>query len=241
MKDARVLRIAAVAAILGATAHVAASVLEPDWLGEPQEAVRVVSESGFFIGGRLIDLIFVVLMVGALTVVGRTLANGPGGEWARLSQPVLVLMGALWAGAVLASAALKDVADAWAVATPEAQQSYLAAFDATVSVADALYFGAYAAHGVYLATIGASILIGGLYARWIGWAVVCSAALRLGGDMLVLVWDAAFLALLAGSLLFMTVLVALGVSLWQQSVLEARGRAPRRAAPVTRALEAEAP
>jgi hypothetical protein len=239
MKDARLLRVSAAAAIVGAAAQVSATILEPDWQGEPQEAVRVVSESAFFTGDRLIDLIGVVLTVGALTVVGRTLANGPGGEWARLSQPFLVLMGALGAGAIVTGAALAEVADAWEDAAPGTKQAYLASFDTTANVTDALFFAAFLAMGLYLASLGVSIVTGGVYGHWIGWAAACGGALVLAGDLLVLVSEPAFLALLAGFLIFMVVLVALGVSLWRRAASPGHEQAPERAASVTGVLKGE--
>jgi hypothetical protein len=218
VNGARFLRLAAVTAILGAATHLTASTLEPDWLADdPGEAARAVAESGFFIGDRVLDLASVFLIVGALSVVARTLSAGPGREWARLGQPFLVLMGALWAGVALTSGALKENADTWTAAAPGEKQAYLAAFDTTVGVADALSFGWFFAWGVYLGTLGASILADGVYARWIGWAAVCGGALKLVGILLVLVWDAAYLAVLAGSLVFMAVLVGLGVSLWRNA------------------------
>lgn len=71
------LRVAGGAAVTGAVAQLVATVLEPDWDGDPGEAVRVVADSGFWTGDRLLDLIGVFLTVGALTVVGRTFGCGP--------------------------------------------------------------------------------------------------------------------------------------------------------------------
>ena len=76
MNDGHLLR--AVAAVAGAGASLVATVLEPDWSGDPDEAIRVVADSGFWTGGRLLDLIGLFLTVGALTVVGRTFAEGSG-------------------------------------------------------------------------------------------------------------------------------------------------------------------
>ena len=104
MNNGRLLRIGAVAAVTGAGASLVATVLEPDWGGDPDEAIRVVAESGFWTGDRLLDLIGVFLTVGALTVVGRTFAEGSGREWARAGQPFLLLLGALGAGAILTGA-----------------------------------------------------------------------------------------------------------------------------------------
>lgn len=223
------LRIGAAAAILGAVTHIAASALYPAAPEEPDEAIRVVSESGFFVADRLLDLVSVFLTVGALIVVACTLSSGPGRD---ATRTFLAVMGALWAGAVLTGAALEDVADAWADAASGARQGYVAAFDATTSVADALWFGTVCAWGVFLGALGVSLLAEPVYRRWIAWAAACGGALMLGGVVLALVWDVAFLAAEAGSMLFRVVLVALGVSLWRRA-------APRRAASLTFALKGE--
>jgi len=211
------LRIGAVAAVAGALGQLVATVFEPDWSGEPGDAVRVVADSGFFTADRLLDLIGVLLTVGALTVVSRTFAEGAGRDWARIGQPFLVLMGALGSAAVVEGANLKELADSWADAAGRDKQSYLASFDAASNLTDDLFFAAFLALGLYLAALAAAILTGGVYARWIGWAAAVSAVLVLAGDLLLLVSDVAFLALLAGFALFLAALIALGVSLWRMA------------------------
>ena len=209
------MRIGAVAAVAGALGQLVATVFEPDWSGEPDDAVRVVADSGFFTADRLLDLIGLLLTVGALTVVSRTFAEGAGRDWARIGQPFLVLMGALGSAAVVGGANMKELADSWADAAGGAKQSYLASFDAASNLTDDLFFAAFLALGLYLAALAAAILTGGVYARWIGWASAVSAVLVLAGDLLLLVSDVAFLALLAGYALFLAALIALGVSMWR--------------------------
>lgn len=211
------IRIAAGAAVTGAVAELVATVLEPDWGGDPAKAIRVVAENGFWTGDRLIDLIGGLLAVGALTVVGRTFADGRGREWARAGQPFLVLTAALGASAVVTGAAMKDLADTWANAAPGAKQSYLATFDATTNVTENLFFAAFMALGLYLAALSTAILSGSVYARWIGWASAASAALILAGNLLLLVAEPLWFAVLAGYALFLVVLAALGVSMWRDA------------------------
>jgi hypothetical protein len=222
MSNRLLLRIAALAAVSGAVAEVVSAVLEPDWGGEPAAAVRVVADSGLWDGRLLLDLIGVFLTVGALTVVGRTLSHGSGRDWAAVGQPFLVLMGALGAGAILSGADMKELADTWLGAAPAAKQSYLASFDASSTATEDLFFGAFLAMGVYLGALAPAILTGGVYARWLGWAAGVSCVLVLAGDLLVIAFDAAFVAVLAGFVLFKVVVVALGFSMWRQ----AEGRRP---------------
>ena len=215
--DFRILRVGAVAAVAGALGQLVATVFEPDWSGEPDDAVRVVADSGPFIALRVVDLIGVLLTVGALTVVSRTFAEGAGRDWARLGQPFLVLMGALGSAGVVGGAVMKELADSWADASGGAKQSYLTAFDAAGNLTDDMFFAAFLALGLYLAALAAAILTGNVYARWIGGAAAISAVLVLAGNLLLLASDVAFLALLAGFALFLAALIALGVSLWRQA------------------------
>jgi len=152
MNDSHLLRVAGGAAVAGATAQFLASLLEPDWGGEPGKAVRVVADNSFWNGDRLLDLIGVFLTVGALTVVGRTFAERSGCEWARVGQPFLVLMAALGASAVATGATMKVLAQRWADAAPQLKQSYLAAFDAASRLTEVLFFAAFMALALYAST-----------------------------------------------------------------------------------------
>jgi hypothetical protein len=213
----RLLKIGAVAAVIGALAVVTATVLEPDSSGESGAAIRIVAGSGIWHFDRALDLIGGLLTVGALTVVGRTFTGRSAKEWARVGQPFLVLMFALGASAIATGATVKNLADAWATAGPEAKPAYLAAFYAARQTTDNLFFCAFLALGLYLATLAAAILTQGVYARWIGWASAASALLVLCGNLLVLAADAAFLAVLAGYAIFNVVLAALGLTLWRHA------------------------
>ena len=73
------------------------------------------------------------------------------------------------------------------------------------------------AMGLYLAALATAILTQGVYHRWIGWTSAASAVLVLSGDLLVLVSESAFIAVLAGYVLYKAVLIALGVSMWRQA------------------------
>ena len=222
MPNRALLRAGAIAALAGAIAQLLATVFEPRRGDGLAEDLRVVAASALWDYDRLLDLIGLFLTVGALSVVARTFTEAPGRDWARVGQPFLVLMGALGASAVLAGANLKEVADSWAEATPAARQSYAAAFDAATNWTDALFFGAFMALGLYLATLAAAILTARVYARWIGWASAVSAGLVLSGNLLLLAADEAFVAVLAGFALFLVVLLALGAAMVRLAVPQER-------------------
>jgi hypothetical protein len=216
MNNSPPLRLGACAAIAGAAAQLTATVLEPDWGGDAGEAARVVSGSAIWNADRLVDLIGMLLTVAALTVAGRTL-SGAGREWVRIGTPFLVIMAALGGGAALTGGVMKDLAQQWAHADGVAQQSYLVAFDAMGRTTENLFFGAFLALGVYLAALARAIMQGEVFARWTGWACAVSAVLVLGGDLLTIVTEPAFFAVLAGFALFLVVVTALGIAMWRQA------------------------
>src|SRR4249919_2748303 len=101
MADTLLWRIGAVAGVAGALAQLTATALEPQWGDDAAETVRIAADSEVWTGDRLLDLVGVLLTVGALTVAGRTFASGQGREWARVGQVFLVLMGALGCTAIV--------------------------------------------------------------------------------------------------------------------------------------------
>ena len=209
------LRLGALAAVLGATAQVLAAVLEPQRNGKVEHDIRLAADSGIWTADRLLDLFGLFLTVLALTIVARTFTEVPGKDWIRLAQPFLIVMGAVGVVAIVTGANLKEIADSWHKAAASEQNGYVASFDGMSDLTDALFFGAFIALALYFGALAKAILLGGVYARWIGWAAAAAAALVLVGDVLVLAFDAAFVALLLGFLLAMIVVVALGVTMWR--------------------------
>lgn len=197
---------------------------EPDWGGDPRDAVRVVTASRIWDADRLVDLIGVLLTLGALTIAGRMFA-GAGREWARIGQPFLVLMAATGAGAVIANAVMKDLANSWQRAPTDLRAPYLAVFDSAQNLAEDMFFVAFLALALYLAGLAAAILTEPVFPPWIGWAALVDAGLIGLGDLLSIVADAAFFAVLAGFALFLVILVALGAVMWRTA---ARASTPGR-------------
>jgi hypothetical protein len=68
---------------------------------------------------------------------------------------------------------------------------------------------------MYSSMLAAAILTGGRYSRRLGWAAAVSAALVTSGDLLMVVVDAAFIAVLVGYLLFLLVAVMIGTAMWR--------------------------
>jgi hypothetical protein len=214
---AHLLRIGAVAGVLGASAQLLAGVLETDWGGPPAEAVARVAGNSYFSGDRLLDLVGVILTFFMLAVVAWTLRPSDTHGWAAVSEPLLALWGAIGAAAILVGAEMKDAADAWQQNSAGARTAYLATFDVTARVTEALFFGAFVTIGLYLGCLAGAILSSSVYAPPTAWAMLVISALLIFGNLLSLLVEAAFLLVLLGLVGFAGLLVALAVALWRQA------------------------
>ena len=214
---AHLLRIGAVAGVLGATAQLIAGAVETDWGGPPTKAVARVASNSYFTADRLLDLVGVFLTFLMLAVVASTLRTSDTHGWAAVSEPFLALWGAVGAAAILVGASMKDAADAWQQNSAGARTAYLATFDVTARVTEALFFGAFVAIGMYLACLAGAILSSSVYPRPTGWAMIVISALLIFGNLLSLLVEAAFLLVLLGLVGFAGLLGALAVALWRQA------------------------
>jgi hypothetical protein len=210
------LRIGAVAAILGVIVQLAAAILEPERVGDADDAIRVIAESDAWTVGWLVHLAGIALLVTAMAVVTRTFSSGSAREWARVGLPLFVVAGALGFAEVLVGASTKDLADAWAAATPEARLPYLAAFEGAWNTTVLLDFGALVALGLYLATLAAAILAGDDHASWLGWITAVAAPLLVVGIVLELRSPVGTALVALGNVAFFVVLIGLAVAMWKK-------------------------
>jgi hypothetical protein len=229
MSGNHILRLGACAAILGVVTQLAAAMVEPERVGDADDAIRVVAQSGAWTGRWLVHLAGILLIVTALVVVSRTFPDGPAKEWSGVGLPLLVVAGTLGAAEVLAGAGLKDLADGWAAAGSGSRTPYLAAFEGAWNLTVDLDFGALFVLGLYLATLAAAILASGVYARWLGWASAVAAPLVFIGIVLELRSPVGTAMVAVGNLLVFVVLVGLAVAMWRE------GAATRTTVPSRRA------
>src|SRR5262245_25219441 len=125
------LRIAALAAVVGTLAQTAAALLEPDWDGPPAISARVVADTWYWNGDRLLDLIGVVLTVVALGILGCTFTHPVARGWAQAALPLLPLASALGAAAIVTGATMKDAAESFVASARGNEAATLAAYDTT--------------------------------------------------------------------------------------------------------------
>ena len=134
MNSNHLLRIGAVAAVLGVIVQLAAAMLEPGRVGDADKAIRKISEMDAWTVRWLVHTTGILLIIAALSIVTRTFSAGPAKEWSRIGVPLIAIAGALGVAEVLVGASTKDLADGWAAAAPGANSAYFAAFEGAWNV-----------------------------------------------------------------------------------------------------------
>jgi hypothetical protein len=152
-----------------------------------------------------------------LAVVTRTFSEAPSNEWALVGLPLLAIAGALGVAEVMSGAGLKDLADGWAEAAPQAKLPYLTAFEDAWNATVNLDFGAIVVFSGYQLTLAGAILSGSVYSRWLGWTSAVAGALALVGIVAELYSPVGTALDVAGGVLFFVVLIGLGVAMWRSA------------------------
>jgi hypothetical protein len=222
MTTPTILRLGAFACVLSVIAQVITTILAPSWFGPLNEAVSSVRDSAdIWMAWWLIHLAGTLLILLGFTVVIRTLEGTEGGEWARLSLPLIIVAATLGCAQVLTGGSLFDLAEAASVGSPASQAGYLAAFDALHAATTFLDNGAIMVFGLSFLVLGPAILVGREYRHAIGWLCVIGAVLLLVGILVELAVDEAIdeagLINFGGVVLLEIAFIALAVSLWRRA------------------------
>lgn len=216
----RLLRLAAIAAVLGGIGQIAATAAEPELSEDPPAALAALAGNSFWHADRVLDLLSFLLVVFALAVFVRTVGER-GRPWARASLTFLAVLGGLGIAAVLTQVSLRAVADAWSSAAPEGRLAHQAVYGAVNEIAANLFAGAFLALGTFVAMLGAGILADRTR-RWIGVVLYVISFCLVLGTLGLLATDAAFLLILVGIGLFDVLMIVVGFVLWprQTAILE---------------------
>ena len=165
----------------------------------------------------LIQLVGILFVVPAVTVVLMTLEGTDGAGWARLCLPLISVAAALACAQTLIGGSRANLVEA-ASTESATQAGYLAAFDAMSAATDFINFGGLLALGMALVVMATAILVSRVYARAIGWLCAGAAGLVLVGLLGGLaVSEAAGFLVYAGFVLFLIALIALAVSMWRRA------------------------
>lgn len=223
-------KIGAMSAMSGAILLSVGTYLHP-LQADPKDAPAAFAEYAadhLWVAGHLIQLLGVVLIVGALVLLSRRIANGPAADWAHLGMTGAV--GSLAAASVLQAVdgvALKVLVDAWAAA-PENEKAML--FQATfgtrqieiglASIATLLF-------GVTMCAYGIALVIDHRCPKWLGFLGIGDGVLLMVAGLVMAYTGFSKVAMalsMPSSVLLLVWIISLGVFMWPREK-EASGTA----------------
>jgi hypothetical protein len=176
-----VLRIGSVAGIAGALVGMVGNLAHPTTPAASQDAeglARTIADSDSWVPDHLVVLLGLLLMLGGLVAIARSISSGLPGALARLGS-IAAVAGAT-VGLLLLSIdgiAAKHLAQAWAIAPPEEQAAALhglLAEEATNFALGTVFYILFA--GVTFVLLGLAVAWSRVYPRWLGWMAVVAGA-----------------------------------------------------------------
>ena len=184
MSERALLRTGSVAAILGAILAIPVNILHPRGaeFGDTSAHLQEIADSGIWVGVHIGIVVAVLLILGGLAAVYRSITEGWGAALARLGFASALVGTALTVVLIGGTdgIAMKVVADAWASSQDPAL--FQAAF-----VLEQINFGLlsmfiFIFFGVTFILYGLAVALTDVYPKWLGWAalVVGIAAALIG-------------------------------------------------------------
>ena len=178
MQERTLLRIGGVSLIVGfvlTIVHVVLLVVDAP-LSEPGDTeafLQSIVDSSIWAGSHVLVLITLLLGVGGLLALYRSITGEPGAALAQLGFAAALMGGAVTSVsvAILGGGAMKELADAWAAAADN--EVPLAVAEAALLVSfDIGSWGNLVFYGVAPILYGLAIALTGLYPKWLGWVAV---------------------------------------------------------------------
>ncbi len=173
--EAWVLRLGALAGIVGAVIGMVGNLLHPVVpTGDPEGVARTIASSRAWIPVHLAIVLGIILMLGGLVALSDSIRGGLPGALARLGR--FAAVAGITVGVILVTVdglAAKHLADAWAVAPPEEEAAALRVVlaEETINFALAALFNILFA-GATFVLYGLAVAWSWVYPRWLGWVVV---------------------------------------------------------------------
>ena len=216
-------RIGAIGAISGALLLAVATYLHPS-KADPNDAPEAFAEYAanyFWVGTHFTQFFGVVLMVGALVLLSRTMANGPAAHWAYLG-----IAGAIGSVAVTSAlravdgVALKVMVDTW-VAAPESEKTvvFQTAFAVRQVEIGLAAFGSML-FGITVAVYGIAIMVDRRYAIWLGVLGLAGGLPLVGAGVLMAHTGFSGMAMavsMPSSMLLLVWMLSVGFFMWTRS------------------------
>src|ERR687894_3158808 len=170
-----IFRIGSVAGIVGPLLAMVGNLLHPATpIGDPEGVARTIAESETWVPVHLVIVVGLILMLGGLVAISRSIEGGVPGVLAQLGSVAAVA--GVTVGLVLVivdGVAAKHLADAWEAATPEEAAAALRVVVAeeAINFALAALFNILFA-GVTFILLGLAVTLSGEYPGWLGWVAV---------------------------------------------------------------------
>ena len=174
-EEGSIFRIGSVAGILGALLAMVGNLLHPATpIGDPEGVAQAIAQSETWVLIHLVIVVGLILMLGTLVALSRSIEGGVAGALAQLASVAAVA--GVTVGVVLVivdGVAAKHLADAWEAAPPDQAAAALRVVVAeeAINFALAALFNILFA-GVTFILLGLAVAWSGEYAGWLGWMVV---------------------------------------------------------------------
>jgi hypothetical protein len=181
-----ILRLGGVAAIVGSLAGMIGNLVHPATpLDDPPGVARAIADSDAWTAIHLVIIAGIVLMLGGLLAVYRSIPDGLAGALARFGWAAAIA--GIAVGTILVildGVTAKQLADDWAAAPPDERAAALRVVLAneTANLALASLFNILFA-GVTFILYGLAVALSDAYPRWLGWVAVAAGVGSIGAGL----------------------------------------------------------
>src|SRR5215218_8598789 len=174
-EEGSIFLIGSVAGIVGSLLAMVGNLLHPATpIGDPERVARAIAQSQRWVLVHLVIVVGLILMLGGLVAISRSIEGGLAGALAQLGSVAAVA--GVTVGVVLVivdGVAAKHLAEAWEAAPPEEAAAALRVVlaEEAINFALAALFNILFA-GVTFILLGLAVASSGEYPGWLGWVVV---------------------------------------------------------------------
>jgi hypothetical protein len=182
-----IFRLGAAAAIVGSLAGLVGNLIHPAApVDDPAGVARVIADSDAWTAIHLVIVAGIMLMLGGLLAVYRSIQGGLAGAFARLGWAAAVA--GIAVGLILVildGVAAKQLADQWSRAPADEQATALRVVLAneTVNFALASLFNILFAGATFI-LYGLAVALSDVYPRWLGWIAVAAGVASVGAGLI---------------------------------------------------------
>jgi hypothetical protein len=168
-------RIGAAAGIVGSLLAMVGNLLHPATpIGDPEGVAQTIAQSERWVPVHLVIVVGLILMLGGLVALSRSIEGGVAGALAQLGYVAAVA--GVTVGVILVivdGVAAKHLADSWEAAPPEEAAAALRVVlaEEAINFAVAALFNILFA-GVTFILLGLAVALSSEYPGWVGWVAV---------------------------------------------------------------------